>query len=562
MNSSGVAGILQFTGYDYGTSIALLTFSALIGVYYGFIAKQKQNNPNEYLLGGKSIGLFPISISLIVWQISGMTLLGLPVEVYTNGTQQWASIISVIGVGLALKYVYLPVFYDLQCATCFTYLELRFDKQVKNFVSLLYTISMLLFIPTVIYIPAIAFNQVSGINLYVILVVTCLVCIFYTTVGGLKAVVWTDAIQFFMMLAAVLSIIFVAGSYMEGFADVWRAADRGKRVIFFDINPSPFQRLSFWSVTIGLTFQMIASICISPTVVQRCVSLPDYGKVMKSLVIFLIGITFFNICAHITGLQMYARYETCDPFSAGYTKKIDQVLPYFVMDVGGSVPGLAGLFISGIFAAAMSTMSSSLNTLSGTIYEDFLKSHFVGASDEKTSNIMKLIVVILGLILIALVVVVDKLGPIYELSLTLSSVTNGAMLGIFTMGMVCRSANTKGVIAGAMVSVSVVGVAIIGAQSSKLDAMLPMRVDGCNWTDSDVLNSTRNTHTTSTIPGTNDSEEPFWLFEISFMYYAFIGFVLVFIVGYPISLMTGKAKRFDEILLLPYKRIGTEYHRL
>lgn len=96
---------------------------------------------------------------------------------------------------------------------------------------------------------------------------------------------------------------------------------------------------------------------------------------------------------------------------------------------------------------------------------------------------MKLIVVILGLILIVLVVVVDKLGQIYELSLTLSSVTNGAMLGIFTMGMVCRSANTKGVIAGAIVSVSVVVVAIVGAQSAKLDAMLPMRVDGCNRTD-------------------------------------------------------------------------------
>lgn len=64
-----------------------------------------------------------------------------------------------ISVGLCLNYIYLPVFYDLQCTTCFTYLELRFDKQVKNLVSLLYTVSMLLFIPTVIYIPAIAFNQ-------------------------------------------------------------------------------------------------------------------------------------------------------------------------------------------------------------------------------------------------------------------------------------------------------------------------------------------------------------------------------------------------------------------
>ncbi|KAJ6639769.1 Sodium-coupled monocarboxylate transporter 2 [Pseudolycoriella hygida] len=561
MNSSDDDGILQFTIYDYVTSVALLTLSALIGIYYGFMTKQKQNNPNEYLLGSKSIGLFPISISLIVWQISGMTLLGLPVEVYTNGTQQWASIISVIAVGLALHYIYLPVFYASQCTTCFTYLELRFDKHVKNLVSLLYTISMLLFIPTVIYIPAIAFNQVSGINLYVIIVVTCTVCIFYTTVGGLKAVVWTDALQFFMMLAAVFSVIFAGG-----FVDIWSAAERGKRIIIFDLNPSPFERLSFWSVSIGLTFQMIASICISPTVVQRCLSLPDYSKVKRSLIIFLAGIVLFNLCAHITGLQMYAKYETCDPFLAGLTRKIDQVLPYFVMDVGSGIPGLPGLFIAGIFAAAMSTMSSTLNTLSGTIYEDFLKSHFSGASDKKVSNIMKWIVVILGLILVVLVVLVDKLGQVYELSLILSSVTAGTMLGIFTMGMTCRSANTKGIIAGSIVSVLVVGFAIVGAQNVKVNSMLPLRVDGCNITNvinMDVFNSTQITQATSPILETNTSaSEAFWLFRISFMYYAFIGFALVFIVGYPISLMTGKGKHIDDVLLLPYKRISTEYERL
>lgn len=96
---------------------------------------------------------------------------------------------------------------------------------------------------------------------------------------------------------------------------------------------------------------------------------------------------------------------------------------------------------------------------------------------------MKLIVVILGLILIVLVILVDRLGQVYELSLTLSSVTTGTMLGIFTMGMVCRSANTKGVIAGAIISVLVVGSAIIGAQRVKVDTMLPMRFDGCNHTD-------------------------------------------------------------------------------
>lgn len=99
---------------------------------------------------------------------------------------------------------------------------------------------------------------------------------------------------------------------------------------------------------------------------------------------------------------------------------------------------------------------------------------------------MKLIVVILGLILIVLVIVVDRLGQVYELSLTLSSVTSGTMLGIFTMGMLCRSANTKGVIAGTIVSVFVVGLAVIGAQNVKVNSTLPMRIDGCNLTDSGV----------------------------------------------------------------------------
>lgn len=166
---------------------------------------------------------------------------------------------------------------------------------------------------------------------------------------------------------------------------------------------------------------------------------------------------------------------------------------------------------------------------------------------------MKIIVVILGLILIVLVILVDKLGQVYELSLTLSSVTNGTMLGIFTMGMVCRSANSKGVVSGAVFSVVVVGFAIIGAQNVKEETMLPMRIDGCNLT----------TSTTYSMLSSNEtSEKPFWLFRISFMYYSFIGFVLVFIIGYPVSLITGKAKQFDEILLLPFKRVSTEYERL
>lgn len=100
---------------------------------------------------------------------------------------------------------------------------------------------------------------------------------------------------------------------------------------------------------------------------------------------------------------------------------------------------------------------------------------------------MKTIVVILGSILLFLVFFVEKLGQVYELSLTLSSITTGTMLGIFSMGMVCRSANNKGVISGAIISVFIVGLAMIGAENVKQQKMLPMRSDGCNITEIDAL---------------------------------------------------------------------------
>lgn len=88
---------------------------------------------------------------------------------------------------------------------------------------------------------------------------------------------------------------------------------------------------------------------------------------------------------------MYAHYETCDPITTKAVEKNDQILPYYVVEVAGSIPGISGLFIAGIFSAALSTMSASLNTVAGTIYQDFLKHRNPNASEKRASNIMKVL---------------------------------------------------------------------------------------------------------------------------------------------------------------------------
>jgi Na+/proline symporter len=210
-----------------------MIFAAMIGIYFGFISKKKQNTTTEYLHGGKKMNFFPIAASLIASHISGITLMSIPAEIYAHGSQYSLMPIPSVAVGIALTYIYLPVFYELQLTSSFQYLELRFDKSVRLTASFIYALAMIIFIPIVIYVPALAFAQVSGINLHIITLVTCLICVFYTCIGGLKAVVYTDTLQFLLMIGAICCVITLGLKSTDGIANVWNIADNGGRLVFF-----------------------------------------------------------------------------------------------------------------------------------------------------------------------------------------------------------------------------------------------------------------------------------------------------------------------------------------
>lgn len=245
---------LRFSVVDYCVFGLMLMVSAAIGVYFGFVSKNKQDNTEEYLMGGKKMNFFPIAASLIASHISGITLMSIPAEMYANGTQYTVMVLSALAVGIALTYIYLPVFYELQLTSSFQYLEMRFDRSVRLMASSIYAISIIIFVPIVVYVPALAFSQVSGINLHIITIVTSVsdlrqrllnfnvehnfliiqvICVFYTTFGGLKAVVWTDTLQFTLMIGAVCCVIVLGLKSTGGVVNVWKAAERGERLVFF-----------------------------------------------------------------------------------------------------------------------------------------------------------------------------------------------------------------------------------------------------------------------------------------------------------------------------------------
>lgn len=169
-------------------------------------------------------------------------------------------------------------------------------------------------------------------------------------------------------------------------------------ILSHSVDPNPFLRSTFWMVSVGLTTMWISNVGITPECVQRFVAIPKLSDAIKACWIFGVGHIFIKLFAVYNGLLIFAKYTTekCDPVYDGVVGKYDQIFPYYVMDVARNIPGLPGLFIVGALSAALSSMSSCLNSLSGTVYEDFIRPYMPNTSDKTASTIMKVLTFSIG----------------------------------------------------------------------------------------------------------------------------------------------------------------------
>ncbi|VVC39887.1 Sodium/solute symporter [Cinara cedri] len=536
----------------------MLGISVVIGLYFGCV-KKEGNTVNEYLLGNKKMTVFPIVMSLIASHISGIMLLGIPTEVYCYGTLYLLSGAINMVIIIVIFYVYLPVFYELQLTSVYEYLEYRFNSTIRGFASIIYAVSLILYIPIVMYVPALVLNQITGISVHLITPLICVICIFYTTIGGLKAVVWTDAIQSFFTALSVIVIIVMALVEVGGFGNMIRTNLVGDRIEFFKMDPDPFLRNSFWTVSIGTALHVISTIGVQAGSVQRFVSLPSYAKAGKSLIAFSLGMCVVKILTGCLGMLIYTKYQDCDPVLADYIKSYKYILPYFVVDIVGLVPGLTGLFISGMFSAALSTMSAHLNTVSGTIYKDFIvKVISKDVSESTASIIMKCVVVIVGSMCLMLVVVVEKFNEIIQFAKSMSGITDGAIVSVFTLGLCFPCCNSRGVICGMITSIGVMAWIITGAQLATMNNELKLVMKNVSIAGCPTNITFKNHNDFSGLYRMNDdvyvSPNVLKIFTVSYLHYNTVGTIIGIVVGLVVSVLFPMDQNIDPKLITPCVR--------
>ncbi|CAK9818585.1 Sodium-coupled monocarboxylate transporter 1 [Anthophora quadrimaculata] len=538
-----------FSWADYTVLAAMLVISCLIGTFYGFFAK-KQETSQDFLLGGSSMGTFPMAMSLAASFITAIELLGNPAEMYEQGTQFWMTCLAFILVVPITSCLYLPVFMKLRLTSSYEYLNLRFNRHCRLLAGGLYMLQMILYTSVAVYAPALALSHVTGLNTYIAVTLVYVVCIFYASQGGMKAVIMTDTFQAAVLLGSLFVIVGYGMTWEGSLSAVWQINKQSERMEFFNMDPNPTVRHSFWSVVVGGTIYWTTMFCSNQASVQKYLSVESIGQVRKALWVSAFGMIIIYTVNFLTGMVLYATYKDCDPLQAGYITGQDQLLPLYVMNFMGNLKGMPGFFVAGIFAASLGTVASALNSLAAITCEDIFQGLFkIEMPARKGAIYARWISIFFGALSFALVFVVERLGSVLQVALSFNGMVGGITLGLFSLGMFIPWTNAKGAITGAITSLVIILWIGLGAQVAAFNGQIhmdtkPVSINACpciNSTDI-ISNHLDNTH-----------DQAHSIYKISYLWYSAIGCILTMVIGVAVSYVTGfqNPADLDQNLLSP-----------
>ncbi|EDO40313.1 predicted protein, partial [Nematostella vectensis] len=455
----------RFSVVDYVVFSIMLLISAAIGIWYGCGPGGKQTSTKEYLLADRKMKVWPVAISLLVSYLSAITLLGVPSEIYTYGAQYYVLIISYFIICAFVAIIFVPMFRRVNITCANEYLERRFSVGVRIVGCAFFILEYTLYLCVVLYAPSLALEAVAGIPLTASILTTGIVCTFYTSLGGLKAVIWTDVFQSLVMVAGLVVVVVIGSQEVGGFGEVWEINKNFDRLNFFDFNPDPKVRNTFWTLTIGGAFTAMPVWTVSQTAVQRFLSVPNTQAARNVVWLNIPGLILIVTLCCLDGLVIFAVYSGCDLREDKKISSNDQILPYFVINKLGYLKGLPGMFTACLYAGALSTGSSALNAMALVVLEDIVKKRVPDLNDGDQAKICKFVAVAFGAIVTGGAFVVKFVGTlVLQLAYSIFGICGGPLLGIFLLGMFIRRANSKGAYVGVFAGAAITLWVFIGAQ--------------------------------------------------------------------------------------------------
>jgi SSS family solute:Na+ symporter len=420
----------------------------IIAVYMGILCalgvrfSRRQTSTERYFVAKRSIPAWAMGLSLLATLISSVTFIAYPGSAYAGDWSNLVPGLTVVPVLLVTVFVVIPFFRHMVGMSAYEYFGKRFGYPVRVYASLAYALGHFSKMGFVFYLLALTASSMTGWRTEPLILVAGLVTIGYTLIGGIEAVIWADVLQGFVLwfgIAICLGYLLLLPP--GGPAAMFHVVAASHKITLGSLAPDLTKPTV---LTLGLYgfFYYLQRYSADQTVIQRyLVAKSDRGAIRGVLLGSLLCIPVWTLFMLI-GTLCWAFYKVTAEAIPAYASKSDQVFPYFITT--HVPPGLAGLFLAGLFGAAMANLSSDFNSLAAVFVEDYYRIWNPQSNDRQRLTVGKIVVAVCGCLCVVIAIVLAQTsGSALSLWYTVSAIVSAGLAGLFLLAFLAPRAGTQ-----------------------------------------------------------------------------------------------------------------------
>lgn len=435
--------------------ILVITLYFLSLAWIGWYFSRNQKNTGDYFTGGGRIPWFVAGLSIFGTSLSAITFMAIPAKAFST---DWSYLMFNAGIVLVVPLivlVFIPFFRRLNVTTAYEYLELRFNPLIRIICSISFIVFQIGRMAVVLLLPSIALNIVTGFDIFLCIGLMGFLSLAYTLMGGIEAVVWTEALQVVVLLGAAFAMAFaLAWELPDGMGTIFAVAgESGKFSLgetFFDL-----RQPTIWTVLIATVFTNITTYGTDQTIVQRYLTTDSEKAARKGIYVNAALTIPASLLFFFLGTALWAFYKFHPQELSLSITDSDAILPWYMSTM---LPrGVLGLVIAGLFAAAMSTLSSSMNSAATAFVTDIYRKIRPAHDEKHMLSTARWATFVLGMagILFSVVMASWDIKSLWDEFSKFLGILLGGLGGLFLLGLVTRRANATGALCGIVGSIVV-----------------------------------------------------------------------------------------------------------
>lgn len=439
-----------------GADLAVIGLNLLVMVWIGAYCARKSKSSDAYFLAGRNMAGWVVGMSMMATIVSSMTFLATPGFTFAENWRYMPANFTYLLAAIPGLYLFMPLFRRGRFQSAYEYLEKRFGTWARLYAGAAFILFQMFRLGVILYAVCLPIETMTGFSLPWILVVFGVLVASYTIAGGLEAVIWTDLIQgIALILGGLICLPIIFGLVPGGFSQVMgEALADGKLSV--GSTALTFSEKTVWVMVLMHLFHFTQYMCVNQMTIQRYAAMKTTHEARKGIVLSAATTVAVWVFFSFIGTALYVLYKH-NPTPQVAEILPEQVYPFFILS---QVPaGVAGFVISGLLAAAMSTLDSGINASAATVTTDFYRRLVAPDRQERHYvTIGRWVSGFFGVVMIAIALVIHftRTQTLQDLQATLISIMSGGLLGLFLLGLLTQRVDGRSALRATMTTLAAV----------------------------------------------------------------------------------------------------------